>query len=152
MSDSVIIVIPTDPRWVPAPGQEARAVALIKELLTDYDTFAVEQPDEVALYHGYENFESIHCPFCATALDIQPWWTDQLDAAYDKDTGFSSLDTTTPCCGKPVSLNDLTYDWPLGFASWAVSVMNTPSDLSEAEVADIEDALGHAIRVVHAHI
>jgi len=34
----------------------------------------------------------------AAVLDVQPWWTDQLDAAYRPDTGFSSLDTAVPCC------------------------------------------------------
>ena len=152
MSASLITVIPTNPRWVPTEDQERRAVALVEDYLRDHHEFTVERPDGVTLYDSRENFESIHCPFCAAELDIQPWWTDQLDAAYDVDTGFASLDTTTPCCEKPVSLNDLTYHFPMGFASWAVSVLNTPCDLSDGAIREIEEALGHPIRVVYAHL
>lgn len=152
MSDSLITVIPTNPTWVPQPEQETQAVDLIKEFLPDHHEFIVERPDGITLYSGYENFESIHCPSCATALDIQPWWTDQLDAAWHPDTGFSSLDTMTPCCGTATSLNDLTYHCPQGFASWAVSVRNPLSDLDSNEIRRIEDALGHEIRIVYAHI
>ncbi len=152
MSDSLITVIPTDPAWVPQPDQEARAVDLVKEFLPDHAEFTVEHPSGITFYSGYENFESIHCPFCATVLDIQPWWTDQLDAAWRTDTGFSALDVTTPCCGAATSLNDLTYHFPQGFASWAISVRNPMSELDSDEICQIEEAVGHQVRIVYAHI
>ena len=152
VSDSLTTIIPTDPTWVPEPEQESLAVDMVKEFLAEHHEFTLERPDKVTLYTGYELFESIHCPFCATELDIQPWWTDQLDAAWRPDTGFSALDIATPCCGRPTSLNDLTYTSTQGFASWAITVRNPLADLYSDQIRDIEEALGHEIRIVYAHI
>lgn len=152
MSVSTTTVIPTEPRWRPTPDQEQRAVALIGEFLADYRELTVEWPEGVELYHGFELFECVCCHLCSARLDVQPWWTEQLDTAFQGGAGFASLDVTTPCCARRVSLNDLDYRGPLGFASWAVTVSDSPRDLSETEIQQIETALGHRIRIVYAHI
>lgn len=152
MSTDLTYVIPTDARWTPGPEQESRAIELVRDFLRDHQELTVERPGRVELYHGYQLFESIHCPSCGAELDIQPWWTDQLDAAWDSDAGFVALELTTPCCGAATSLNDLANNTPQGFASWAITVRDPLADLADWQVAQVEEPLGHRIRVGYAHL
>jgi hypothetical protein len=73
-----------------------------------------------------------------------------MDQVYERK--FRQLAVTTPCCGTATTLNDLNYDWPSGFASAALSVLNPGCGwLPEADVDSIADVLGHKLRQVLAH-
>lgn len=152
MSDDWTIVIPTDPWWVPDDAQESSAKALFDEFLSDAVELTVERPGMVQLYSSLGYFESIHCPTCCIELDIQPWWTDQLDAAWTDGAGFTTLDVTTPCCNTATTLNDLKYTLPQGFASWALEARNPYSVLDDDRQRQLVEALGHEIRVLYRHL
>ncbi len=65
------------------------------------------------------NLEQISCPQCGAELAFD-WWGEAVSERYG--TGFSTLVVTVPCCGVETSLNELTYDWPMGFARFRIEV------------------------------
>jgi hypothetical protein len=115
-------VIPTDPFWFPPPGNDAP--------LRRHHSLAYMGPDE---------FAAIGCPACGAALE-QAWWRERMDAGYDADRdAYEVLTVVAPCCARLVSLNDLTYDPPAGFAR---------VELAAGDLAAAAAALGHPVRAV----
>jgi DNA-directed RNA polymerase subunit N (RpoN/RPB10) len=116
-------VIPTDPFWFPPPGAEAP--------LHRYASIAFMGPAEP--------FTAIGCPACGAPLD-EAWWRERMDAGYDRARdAYEVLTVTTPCCERLVSLNDLAYDPPAGFAR---------VELAADDLARAAAALGHPVRAV----
>ncbi len=65
---------------------------------------------------------------------------------------FTALAVTTPCCGANVSLNDLNYEWPAGFARFVLEAMNPGvGDLATAEIAALAEIVGSPLRRIWAH-
>lgn len=78
------------------------------------------------------------------------WWSEQMAQA--GEASFTNLAVTTPCCATRTSLNDLTYDWPDGFAQAELSVRNPQGGwLDDAEPAQVATELGHPLKLVMAH-
>lgn len=150
MSDNWIRLIPADPRFVPEPSR-ARAVV---EVVTGWMTAAVEirilSDGDVVFVDSGANFESVSCCTCAQQLDLG-WWSEQMTKAHE--TGFRDLATTCPMCQVDVSLNDLCYDWPQGFASWCLDILNPGiSHLTTDQIDKIAQGLGHPVRVIYRHL
>ena len=62
------------------------------------------------------------------------WWSEQMGQA--SHASFTNLAVLAPCCGTKTTLNDLTYDWPAGFAQAELSVLNPQRGwLEDAELA-----------------
>ena len=149
MSDNYLRLIPTDPTWRPRAEAAHRAAAALSALAPCADTVEAELSDEVRFIDQGGNFERVSCPECHSELGIE-WWSEQMGHAVVG--AFANLDVTTPCCGTPTNLNDLTYDWPAGFARTQLSARNPGrSWLDDAELARVAAALGHPLRQVMAH-
>ena len=74
-----------------------------------------------------------------------------MDTAWD--THFSNLTVIASCCGASVSLNELRYVWPAGFARFALEAMNPNiRDLTAAEQGMLQEALGCRLRRIWVHI
>jgi hypothetical protein len=73
-----------------------------------------------------------------------------MDAAYSH--GFEDLRFETGCCATRTTLNDLLYEWPAGFARFALEVSGSGVDgfLSERELEALSCALMCAVRQVIA--
>lgn len=149
MSDSYLIIIPTDPLWqadADAAEKAGRVIAGLTPAAEDIEAFSL---DEVEFFDAGENFESAKCPHCGT--DVTEWWPDAMDRAHE--LSFGDLSTTMPCCGRPASLNDLVYDKPQGFARFAISVTEPGLEELDGEASrKIGEALGHPIRVIWQRI
>ncbi len=149
MSDSYLIIIPTDPHWqADASAAEAagKAIAELTPRAEDIEAFAL---DEVEFFDAGENFESAKCPHCGA--DVTEWWPEAMDRAHD--LSFGDLSVTMPCCGRPASLNDLVYDMPQGFAQFAISVSEPGiEELDGAAARRIGEALGHPVRAIWQRI
>ena len=145
MSDSYLIIIPTDPHWqadADAAEKAGRAVAGLAPAAEDIEAFAL---DEVEFFDAGENFESAKCPHCGA--DVTEWWPEAMDRA--DELAFGDLSVTMPCCGRPASLNDLVYDMPQGFAQFAISVTEPGIETLDGDaVRRIGEALGHPVRVI----
>ncbi len=74
-----------------------------------------------------------------------------MNAAYE--TEFRELDTITPCCASNVSLNDLVYEWPAGFARFSLEALNPNiRDLEGEVLRDLEAILSCQLKRIWAHI
>ena len=52
-----------------------------------------------------------------------------------------------------MTVNDLSYDWPQGFAKFGFSAMNPDRDqITKSEMDDLARALGAPVRIIYVHI
>lgn len=149
MSDDYLRLIPTDPTWLPGAEAAQRAAATLSLLVPGADSVKAELYDDVTFIDQGANFARLNCPACQAALEMD-WWADQMGEA--GDARFTNLAVTTPCCGATTSLNDLTYDWPAGFAQAELSVLNPQRGwLEDAELTEVATELGHPLKQVMTH-
>lgn len=151
MSDNYLTVIPTDPHWQPTRAAADRAKAALSALLPDADArrgLEAFWHDTVEVVHCGANLKTIRCPHCGA--DSGDWWAEAVQERYDE--GFSTLQVTVPCCGAETSLNELAYDWPMGFASFRIAALYPNRGwLTEEELASVTAAVGHPLRQILAH-
>jgi hypothetical protein len=122
-------IIPTDPFWLPPP---AVSEALGSEL---------RRHRSITFVDSGVPFAAIDCPACGTAIE-KGWWLERMVAGYDRDReAYEVLTVQPPCCERLVSLNDLAYDPPAGFARVEV-------EAGADDLARIAAALGHPVRAV----
>ncbi len=106
VSDSVLSVVPSDPRWQPDAATGQRVADLVKSLtLVDGDGgwCEVDWHEEIVLIDCGGNFERISCPSCGRQLDDE-WWRDMIDERY-AGSGLVDLAVIVPCCGAPTTLD-----------------------------------------------
>ena len=155
MSDNVLSVIPADPFWQLTSEAADAAMAVLRRLAPQLDGFVTTEyrttwHEKVAAVDCGANPGRIECPACQNTIDVD-WWADPLEER--SETGFANLNVPVPCCGAEVSLNDLRYDWPCGFARFELEAWNPNRDwLSADELAQIAAVLGCDVRQVLAHI
>jgi len=151
VSDNYLTVIPTDPSWQPDRDAADHAAAVLSGLLPDNDArrgLDVRWHGTVEAVSCGGNLETISCPHCGT--ESGDWWGEAVQERYDE--GFSTLLVTVPCCGAETSLNELVYDWPMGFASFRIEVLYPNRGwLTEEELASVATAVGHPLRQILAH-
>ena len=150
MSDNWIVYISNEPDWQPSREAADAAAQILRRMAPDADEIEVEFNSDIQFIDCGSNFETVRCPACDT--DLTDWWSEAMEQAYANR--FEDLSVHTPCCATATSLNDLRYDWPVGFAKFSLSARNagigTPSPEQDAEMAN---ALGLAVvRRIHRHI
>lgn len=159
MATSVILLIPTDPEFVPSALSQEQAVALLQPLLPDVTSVVTARVTEYVEFVAQgENFERIVCPFCSTELAI-PWWHEAMNKAHEKR--FIDLSIDTPCCHIESSLNDLQYEWPAGFARFILELhepfvrdregVHQMLEMNQNLLGKLEEVLGCPLRVIWAH-
>jgi len=152
MSSHHLRVIPADPTWVPEPERAEAARLLLARLAPRSREVTAEASEKVEFVDSGGNFDRILCPACGSELELR-WWQDAMDAAYDRESGFGSLDVVTPCCGCDSSLNDLNYTWASGFSRFVIVAKDYGRyALDEGELAQLAQALGCAVRAIYARI
>ena len=140
MSEHFLVVIPADPKVeLPATAGALRdALARI----AGTDEARVKDYGKVQFIDCGENFERILCPACDVEQSTA-WWRHQMTHCWDADKGFDLHAHAMPCCGVPLSLEKLVYEWPQGFARWMVSARNKGrGPLSADELATLEAVAG----------
>lgn len=168
LSDEQLILIPTNPTYVPSEDQLNKALSELASAWPDAkfrlvhvrkELWEWDEPpsvlvqavtrDKVDFVHGFENFMAVYCPKCGQEIDMDTWG-QATSRAREKD--YADLAYETPCCKFRTTLNELRYDWPAGFARFSLTMMNTNRDVNEEAVSRIGIALGCAVRKVQAHI
>ncbi len=143
MSDNWIKLIPTDQNFLPSADAAEAERTLLAELAPDAEEVTVEFLKEVAFVDSGENWEGVSCPSCSR--DASTWWADAMDGA--AESSFRDLEVAAPCCGATVSLNDLNYEPPNGFASFILSAWNPNlQDIPPAAMSRLVDLLGTQLR------
>ncbi|MEU6554604.1 hypothetical protein ABZ915_30665 [Streptomyces sp. NPDC046915] len=153
MSDTWLIVIPDDPYWRPDRAAADRAAAALAGMLSAEARRGLEARwhDTVEVVLCYANLEKISCPGCGAELYSGGWWGEAVTKSFEE--GFATLEVAVPCCGAATSLNDLVYDWPMGFASFRIEVLYPERGwLTDGELTEVAEALGHPVRQILAHL
>ena len=145
VSDDIVKLVPRDPEFVPGAEAQGAAHASLTRFLPLADEVSCRVSDSPQFIDQGENFERVRCPMCGA--ELEDWWTGAMEAAYD-GRGFPSLAITVPCCGSKSSLNELTYDWPAGFARFELRALNPGAELKKEQMAEIEQLLGCPLLVV----
>jgi hypothetical protein len=150
MSDHYLRIVPADPQLVPAPDSHSRAEAIRRALTPGADSVASRVMDDVRVIDNGGNLERVQCPRCGS--DLLDWSFKAIEAAHSER--FVCLEAVTPCCATAVSLNDLRFEWPMGFARFVLEAMNPNIEsgwLSTEELRLLEDCLGCKLRQIRAH-
>lgn len=154
VSDNYIRVIPTEVTWQPKATAAAAAVGYIRALFTgpgdSVDEVACEFYDTVTFIDSGVNTDIVACPTCRGQIDLD-WVFDVVGQRMDD---LANLDAPAPCCGAVASLNELDYDWPVGFARFEIAVLNGTRagyELNADELLHVGALLGHPVRQILAH-
>jgi hypothetical protein len=160
MSELYLRVIPTDPVWQPTPERADAATTYVAGLFAGpgdhVETVVPLFHDRITLIDGGEYMEDLSCSRCGATIGLD-WFWERMGLGEHGPDGrpvFDGLDVTVPCCGATVALPELRFEAPIGFARFEVRAVNwsRPSwDLSAAELAAVQDVLGHPVTQVHAH-
>ena len=145
MPDNFLILIPTNPQFVPPPDRAQAANDYLLSVLPEAEDIVWMASDDVTFVDCGNNFEGVGCPACGTELALTTW-QEMMDAAYAAN--FSDLGITMPCCGVSSSLNDLYYHWPAGFARFSLECLNPNADLDDNQLHTVEDMLGCPVRKI----
>jgi hypothetical protein len=165
MSDNWLILIPADPNYVPDSQSQQRARDLFESFLPNAEEININLTDGIRFVDQGSNFESVSCPKCGTKVDID-WWQRAMNTAcgvapdvdwwdwglvLDSDPVFTDLMITIPCCGSDLSLNDLVYYWPAGFARFGLEALYPDGNLSDEQIALLKQTLDCDLRVIWSH-
>ncbi len=139
MSENVFFLVPRAPEWQPSLQAATRAAALLKTMATSPDQVDFKYYEQLQLFHPFGNWEGVRCPYCS--VDVEDWFHGMLDTVYI-DEIWTRLDAMTPCCHRPVSLNDLAFGWPCAFGRFAVRGVNAGAVPDADQMTALEACLG----------
>jgi hypothetical protein len=151
MSDNWIRIIPEQPDLVPVEERQQRAILHLRTIVAQTAELRAFTHDQIVFVDCGGNFESVVCPSCGADIDIDSWqgWMDE-----DFDgKGFTLSKHAMSCCGAEHTLHELRYQLPQGFGRFEVSAMNPDvGELSEDQIALLEQILGCRVRIIYQHI
>lgn len=151
MREESILLVPADPRHVPAPDRIDAALRLAERRFPQAARVVQESSPGIRFHDCGAMFEALYCPACGASLELE-WWDDAMDADH-ADDGFRLGPLAMPCCGRSFTLDELRYEWPQAFGRFALTVGRIGADaLSAAELAGFERELGCALRVVRQRL
>lgn len=148
MSDYIVKLIPADPFITVSEQSFEKAMHYLERRVICDRVKSTISSTPMFIDCG-ENLERITCPNCGATIDFG-WWGNVMNEAYGRS--FSSLETTLPCCKSSVSLNDLEYCFPCGFARFAIEILNPLHDIGDDVIRSVESLLCVHCRVVKVHI
>ncbi len=146
MSDRFLVVIPADPKAALPDTVDALRAALSK--MAGGVESRVKDYGKLQFIDAGENFDRIVCPSCASEIAMETWhnWMQQ---DWHGEEGFHLHKHATPCCSADVTLNELSYAFPQGFAHWFVSARNANrGPLTETELVRLEDIAGLPLKAI----
>ena len=73
VSTNYIILIPTDPYYVPEPAAQKAAFAVFESLVPEADEVQLALKEEVQFFDAGENWSGAFCPACGTELSRFRW-------------------------------------------------------------------------------
>lgn len=148
MSTNILKLIPTSPSYVPSEEAQLRARQLLTHYLPSAKKTTLLQTDRIRFVDAGSNWGRIWCPESETEI-AQDKWQQAMDIAYEKE--FRDLVVDLKCCGKVHSLNNLRYEWPIGFARFSIEVDSPDNDLQADQLQSLQQTLGLTLRKIWAH-
>ena len=150
MADTIFKLIPTKSEYVAEMGNLEKAKDLFASFVPQADEITLNVYDKTKFFDPGTNLEKVSCPKCNK--DITDWWSGE-GMGIAKGDSFDSLEIVTPCCQSRVSLNDLIYDWPAGFARFSLEARNPKiKDLTGSQIKELQDTLNIPLKKIWSHI
>lgn len=149
MSDNLLIFIPTHPQYIPSEQAQQEARVLLESCMPHADEVTVCETPEVEFVATGGNLEDIFCPSCGTHLSMS-WWMEAMNKAF-LETRFNDLTVSSPCCNRAISLNNLRYELPTGFARFRLVVRNPGTDVDDEVILALEALLQCKLKKIWAH-
>ena len=150
MSDNWLTLILKDPRLVPERALQDAALSRFSKLVARAEAVEIHTHDAVQFFDCGENFELTSCPTCRAQIPTT-CWIDSMDVEFQR--GFPLAAHPLPCCGIEVTLNDLVYDSPQGFARFALSALKPRiGRLPDDALEELEAILGTEVRVIYQRL
>ena len=149
MSDSIIRYIPIEPTYRPSLENARNAQRILRDCLPEAELISAKTSDHVGFVDAGENWDGVICLCCGA--DAEPWWGDAMSGCAENK--FSSLIVKAGCCGNEVSLNQLNYVWPVGFAVFVLEVLNpNHKGLTPEQMKELSSAIGKPMREIFVHV
>lgn len=149
MSDFVLRLIPEQPEFVPSAGIIEKLKQTVAALNLDEDKVVTKLENSVVFVDAGKNWGKVICPACKEQL-TDDWWSQAMGAAWE--TKFSNFLTQTVCCNSTVSLNELEYEWQVGFARFIFEVQNPKKALTATDKSVLEEIIGCKLKRIDAYI
>jgi hypothetical protein len=111
-------------------------------------------PGHVTFFYCGADLDLVGCPHCRKDIG-GPLWKDLMDQSSEQGAGFTLTERMLPCCGKPVRPDQLVFDPPCAFGSFAIEVTDPLRTLSDGEwnsrMRELEARLQCLLQRVDAH-
>ena len=144
---TILRIIPSSPSYAPNEQQQQQAKEFLEKIYPENKIESVLK-DTIEFVDQGQNFDSIICPFCGKSIETE-YWQDAMEKA--EETHFTNLTTTTPCCKKHTSLNDLRYVTPAGFAKFVLSINDPETEMKQSDLMTLQKILDTPLRTIYAH-
>ena len=149
MSDTILKLIPVDPKFIPTTESQTEVAAVLRALLPHAEEIKSIVFNGVQFVDPGGNLEKITCPECGKPIE-NAVWQKMMSERFETQNGFLNLEIRLPCCGGLSSLNDLVYSWQAGFASYVLEIRNPEGDLESAELKQLEVVVGCNLKKIQA--
>jgi hypothetical protein len=154
-------LIPTDPDWQPTAEAAVGAVEYVAGIFAGPGDHveAVQSAfyQRITLIDGGEYMQDVFCPRCDAAIGLDWFWNLLIYRNHGRTVGEPAIDdlgVIVPCCVTPLTLPELRFEAPVGFARFEVSAMNwarSVREFSDEELTKAGDILGHPVTQIHTH-
>lgn len=147
MSSTILKIIPTDATYLPDKAKQDEAKDFLSKAYRSGKINFINY-DRIEFVDQGENFESVSCNLCGQNLEIEKWH-EAMNKAYESQ--FSNLRFIVPCCNENISLNDLTYYLPAGFAKFIISISDPQKNVEEKDLNELSGLLQTPLKIIWAH-
>jgi hypothetical protein len=118
---SIVQFIAADPDGLLPPAAQVKAaLEILSRRFPIATDISVTEHDTVVLIDCGEDLMTVRCPSCGADLLEDRRWQQMMDSAWEAGMRHRSFDL--PCCGVNHALEDLAYDWPMGFGRFSLDV------------------------------
>jgi hypothetical protein len=167
MSERVLKIIPTDREYIPNAEQQAKAVALFREMVR-FGEIEARVYDDLEFIDQGDYCEAVLCSACGKRVALAPfrgtdlaqdWYRHLVESIVARTTPVLQFKTTMPCCGASVPLVSLQFDMPAGIARFELSAIDPDIEtdirggtttLSAAQLNRLEVALDCKLTQIEA--
>lgn len=147
MSECFLVVIPADPQTELPDTADAVCAALAR--IAGTKDARVKDYGKLQFIDCGSNFQRVGCPACNSNFTREQWH-EWMDTDWHGEDGFHLHDHTAPCCGTAITVNDLVYDFPQGFARWFIGARDlNHGQLNDDELKGLEDIAGIRLKAIY---
>ncbi len=146
MADRFLVVIPVDPK-APLP-ETSDAVRGALANIAGTTQARVKDYGKLQFIDAGLNAQSITCPTCQQDV-AEDQWHMWMQEDWHGAEGFHLHKHQMPCCGATLTVNDLLYDAPQGFARWFIGARTEREGLlAPEELSQLEAVAGLPLKAI----